>query len=204
MSWILGARRIRLGLCGILCGSLSEVGMSRAQWIVLVINIVGGVAVLGSYWHGLRSIPNAADALWGGVPAGARPLYTVAMVGATLGYFVFGFHLLFGVDASAMELPFGLGYSVFSAVFVIILLPSALWLPLSAAYIAEPSEGLWWAIRGVLWLVATGSVALVALLYGLRSTSPEFFWWPAVIGAGLFAFQTAVLDGIVWVALYRT
>ncbi|MCX8126024.1 MAG: hypothetical protein N3E40_02610, partial [Dehalococcoidia bacterium] len=48
--------------------------------ILLVINVIGGAAVIGSYVFGLRGQSGGANVLWGGVPENIRPLYTVSMV----------------------------------------------------------------------------------------------------------------------------
>ena len=75
--------------------------MHPTKWILLIINVIGGVAVLGSYVLGLRAHPNGTDALWGGVPQAIRPFYGIWMLFAAAGYFAFTLFLLFGVDANA-------------------------------------------------------------------------------------------------------
>jgi hypothetical protein len=177
--------------------------MTPAQRVLLAINILGGAAVLGSYAAGIIGTPGAAEQLWGGVPKGLRPVYTVSMLLATLGYFVFIVHLLFRVDPASVALPGGLGFGVFHGIFLLILVPSALWLPLTAAFTSAPSAVLWVGIRLVLAAVGVGSLILLWALVMLRTTAPTAYWWPAVVGAVFFAFQTAVLDAVVWTALFR-
>lgn len=177
--------------------------MARSQWMLLVINVVGGAAVLGSYAHGIIGNPDAGAQLWGGVPENVRPVYTISMLLATLGYFFFISHLLFRVDPASVQLPGGLGFGLFHGAFLLILIPSALWLPLTAAYAAAPSPLLWFGVRADLAAVAVGALLLLWGLAALRESAPGAHWWPAVIGALFFAFQTAVLDAVVWTALYR-
>ena len=45
--------------------------MGTQQIILLIINVIGGVAVIGSYVLGLRGQSGGADVLWGGVPTGS-------------------------------------------------------------------------------------------------------------------------------------
>ena len=64
--------------------------MASQQIIILVINIIGGIAVIGSYIFGLHGAgPNAANALWGGVPSAIRPVYGASMILAAIGYLSF-------------------------------------------------------------------------------------------------------------------
>jgi len=47
--------------------------MGTQQIILLIINILGGIAVIGSYIFGLNAPTGGANALWGGVPQNIRP-----------------------------------------------------------------------------------------------------------------------------------
>ena len=68
--------------------------MNNQQVILLIINIVGGAAVIGSYIFGLRSQAGGATVLWGGVPANIRSLIGVSMILAAVGYLYFLYYLL--------------------------------------------------------------------------------------------------------------
>ena len=69
--------------------------MDSEKIILLLINIVGGAAVIGSYVLGLHGKTGGADALWGGVPAKVRPVYTVSMILSAIGYLAVLFYLFF-------------------------------------------------------------------------------------------------------------
>lgn len=69
------------------------------RWAFLI-NLVGGIAVLVSYAYGLATHPELRDEVWGGVPHPLRGFYTVSMLSAAVGYFLFGFFVLFRVDAA--------------------------------------------------------------------------------------------------------
>lgn len=174
---------------------------SRKAMLVLV-NVVGGVAVLGSYAHGLASNPNAGEVLWGGVPLALRPLYTVSMLLAAVGYFPFTAYLLFGVDAERMRIAGRLGYGWFVLLYALILGPSALWMPLTLVIRDGWSPALWIVIRLVLALVGIGSLALLAALLTLTPRRHGATYAMAVAGAVAFCVQTALLDACVWPAFF--
>jgi hypothetical protein len=174
--------------------------MHKHKRSFLAINLLGGTAVLGSYAHGLFW-SDLGNAFWGNVPEGLKPLYTVSMLAATLGYFAFSAYLL-RVDAERTIFLGRFSFSLINNLLVAILAASALWMPLTAAFIQAPSESLWWGIRLV--LLVTGAASL-ALLAAIASSIED--WSPlrvtAVAGAIAFCFQTAVLDALVWPYFFR-
>lgn len=175
--------------------------ISQRQTLALI-NLFGGIAVLGSYAYYLTTHPDQAGDFWGGVPDGLRPLYTVNMFLAAAGYFAFTFFIMYRLRPSSHGgVRFGLG--TFSALYALILIPSALWMPLTFAMIEAPSDGLWWAIRLTLAAVGIGSLGLLAGLVVVRPSPPSWAHRLAVIGSLAFCLQTAVLDAVVWPAFFR-
>lgn len=170
--------------------------------ILLAINILGGTAVLGSYALGLIANPGQGAALWGNVPDYLRPVYGVFMLLATAGYFAFSYLLFFKLDPATVETGPGWGFGFFHFLFLTILLPSALWMPLTFGYLANPSEAMWLAVRVVLALVAMGAVLLVAALATLTPKPSGIAYVLAIAGAVAFAMQTAILDGFIWPAYF--
>jgi len=118
--------------------------------LLLIINLLGGAAVLGSYAHDVRTHPNAMDTLWGGVPASMRSFYTVGMVLAAAGYFAFVYFVLFRLNPTATRLGDRLGFGTFNALFAAILIPSALWMPLTFTAVEVSSAAFLWVVRLVL------------------------------------------------------
>jgi len=173
--------------------------MGTQQIILLVINILGGAAVILSYIYGLKGQGGGANVLWGGVPESIRPVYTVSMILSALGYFAFMYFLLFRLEPAESNIS----YVVFFAIFLVILVASAFWMPLTNMYVDNPGSGLWIEIRSVLALVGLGAIALVWALLSLHLDTRGVAYWLAVAGAGYFAFHTAVLDAIVWAALFK-
>lgn len=167
-------------------------------WIVLL----GGAAVLASYAYVLGMDPATQIGLWGDVPPALLPAYVASMVLATVGYFAFTYFLLFRVDPDRARIAGRFGYSLFSALYVLILGPSAVWLPLTSAMVQQPSSTLWLGIRLMLLVVGLGSIALLLALLYLRPRQPARAYRLAVAGGIAFCLQTAVLDLFVWTALF--
>jgi len=177
--------------------------MGTQQIILLVINIIGGIAVIGSYIFGIRAQSGGANALWGGVPANIRPVYGISMVLSALGYFAFLYFILFDLVPDEVLIAGRFGFSLFYTIFLIILIPSALWMPLTNVYVGNPSKGIRIGVRTILALVGLASIALVWAILSLETKTPSVPFWLAVIGSGYFTFHTAVLDGIIWSALFK-
>lgn len=166
------------------------------------LNGLGGACVLASYAWGFLARPDAVGALWGGVPESIRPLYTLNMLLAAAGYFLFAPFILFRLPPAATSIAGGFGYGFFHASFALVLFPSALWMPLTFLLVDHPSEGLFWLVRLDLAAVAVGSLALLYALLAL--TEPRSPRGRALAVAGLvpFCIQTVLLDAIVWPAFF--
>lgn len=173
---------------------------SRAS--LLGLNVAGGLAVLGSYAHGFATHPLARAQLWGGVPEALQPLYTASMLLAALGYFAFSFFVFFRLDPDQTRLAGRFGFGALHALYALILLPSALWLPLTFAMLAAPSTALWLAIRVTLGLVGLGSLGLVAAIASAAPQAAPGSRKLAIAGALAFSLQTAVLDALIWPAYF--
>jgi hypothetical protein len=165
------------------------------------INVVGGIAVLGSYAHGIATHPETRGDLWGGLPAALQPLYSLNMCLAAAGYFLFTSFVLFRLDAERVRV-FGYGYGVFPLLYGAILVASALWLPLTFEMLAGPSPALWLAIRLDLAITGLASLALLAAIARVRPHEAPGARRLALVGAAFFCLQTALLDALVWPAWF--
>ena len=177
--------------------------MAIQHIILLVINIIGGAAVIGSYIFGLSTQSGGANVLWGGVPANIRPVYTVSMILSALGYFAFLYYIFFRLDPAQTSIAGVSGFTLFYVIFLLILIPSASWMPLANVYVGNPSTGMLVLVRIVLVIVGLASIALLWALLTLQGKVPGILYWLAVVGSGYFAFHTTVLDAIVWSALFK-
>jgi hypothetical protein len=176
--------------------------MHPARRSLLWLNGVGGMAVLGSYAYGFASNPLTRSELWGGVPLALQPLYTVSMLLAAIGYFAFSAFVFLRLDPEGARIGGRFGFGAFHALYALILLPSALWLPLTFQMLESPSRVLWVVIRVTLGLVALGSLGLVAALASASPHSAPGSRRLAIAGAIAFSFQTALLDALVWPAYF--
>jgi hypothetical protein len=172
--------------------------MSDSKKFLLLINIMGGIAVLGSYAWGLSTHANASTLLWGEVPVWIRPYYTLGMLMAALGYFGFTYYIFFHLDPHQTRLFGRFRYSAFSIIFTAILLPSACWMPLTFLAIDKANLYLYWLVRIILVIVALGSISLMAALVTLSPRKRVKPYYIAVLGSIFFCLQTAILDAVLW------
>jgi len=169
-----------------------------------LINIVGGILVLGSYAHGLITHPANRDAIWGGVPETIKPLYTANMLFAAAGYLAVTYFVMFSLNRDSAQLANLSGFKVFYILYALILFPSALWMPLTYASLGHPDSSLYyWAVRITLAIVGLASLALLGVLLSLHSSESSPTYWLAVAGSIFFCIQTAALDAVVWSAYFR-
>ena len=176
--------------------------MHPKKWLLLTINLLGGAAVLGSYAYGMRTHPNATNVLWGGVPASIQPFYTVGMFLAAAGYFAFMYFILFRLNPDKTSVWRRSAFGSFNILFTAILMPSALWMPLTFAAVEATNVVLLWVVRLVLAAVGIASLGLLAALLNPEPRQPPWAYWLAVIGCAAFCLQTAVLDMIIWSAYF--
>jgi hypothetical protein len=154
---------------------------------------LGGTAVLGSYVWGV-SAPGVGAALWGGVPEALRPLYTINMFLAAGGFFPFTLHVMRMMRAQDASPALR---QRLHAWYALILVPSALWVPLTAWMLTAPSAGVWLLVRLDLALVALGALGVFyEVMRGPRLGAAGRR--AAIVGLVPFCLQTVVLDALVW------
>ena len=176
--------------------------MHPAKRTFLAINLLGGGAVLASYFIGFTVRQDAGQELWGGVPESLRSYYTLGMLFAAAGYFVFSLFIL-RLNPAEVKVGQWNGYRLFNRLFTAILIPSALWLPLSFWAIDRSSPGLGWLVRLDLAVVALASVGLAAALAKVQPRQPLWAQRLALLGTLAFCFQTVLLDAIIWGLFFR-
>jgi hypothetical protein len=176
--------------------------MPRPNLALALLNVLGGIAVLGSYVAAFTGSADFKDGLWGGVPESLRPVYTVNMLLAAGGYFPFTWLFVRKTTPAEFRAVTGAPYALLFALYAMVLIASALWLPMTARMIASPDPQLWFEIRFVLALVGLGAagILLVAFRYAARRGGAAS--WAAALGAIPFFVQTALLDALVWPAFF--
>jgi hypothetical protein len=178
--------------------------MHTHQLTLGLVNVAGGILVLGSYAYGLIIHHANRDAIWGGVTETIKPLYTANMLFAAAGYLAFTYFVMFRLNPDNAQLANLSGFKVFYTIYALILFASALWMPLTYAALGHPGSSLYyWAVRITLAIVGIASLALLGVLLSLHSSESSPTYWLAVAGNVFFCIQTAVLDGIVWSVYFR-
>ena len=177
--------------------------MSAKKWLMLFINLLGGGGVIGSYIWGFLTHPNAGQALWGGVPDSIRPFYTAGMFLAAAGYFAFTYFIFFPLNPGETRVFSRFSFGFFNVLYAAILIPSALWMPLTLFALEGPSLGFVWALRIVLAMVGLASIGLLIALLNVEPRLPRWAHRLAVAGCVGFCLQTAILDAIVWPAFFK-
>jgi hypothetical protein len=176
--------------------------MPRPNLALALLNVVGGIAVLGSYAYAFTVSDAIRGGLWGGVPESLRPVYTANMLLAAAGYFPFTALFVLRTTPAEFRKITGFGYGALFALYALVLVPSAAWLPMTASMLASPDPQLWIGIRLVLAAVAVGATGLLAAAVQYARVRGCKTSWAAAIGAVPFFTQTAVLDAVVWPAYY--
>ncbi|MDD5338042.1 MAG: hypothetical protein PHG35_01325 [Dehalococcoidales bacterium] len=177
--------------------------MHMQQWILLAIMAAGGVAVIGSYIQGFKAHSGGSEVLWGGVKGRLRILNYVTMLLAVIGFFAFSYWLFFQINPDNAQIGGRIGYWIYYVIFLLILIPSALWMPLTFAYMKKPSFARWIGVRLALALVGIGSLALLWAIICATPRDANVAYWFAVGGAAAFSLQTAVMDMLIWPALFK-
>ena len=177
--------------------------MHPEKRLMILIILFGGAAVLGSYALGSLTHPNADQILWGGVPQSIRPFYTAGMFLAAAGFFAFTYFILFRLNPQDTQVTSRFGFGLFNAIYAAILIPSALWLPLTFLAVERSSLALLWLVRIVLVVVGAASVGLFIALLKVTPRQPLWAHRIALAGSVAFCIQTVILDAILWGAFFR-
>ena len=175
--------------------------MNANQKLFLAINIIGGILVIGSYYFGLRG-GKGVDVLWGGVPENIKPIYTISMLICAVGYFIFFSYIISNLGGETFKSTYWLGEKLFLILFALILVASALWMPLVNVMVGNPSTLVWVGIRIVLAVVALASLGVVVALITISPRPTGAFYYSALIGMIWFTIHTGILDAIVWPYLW--
>ena len=164
---------------------------------MLTINIIGGIAVLGSYAYGAMTHPGQTDLLWGNLPDAVRGIYTTMMFPAAIGYLTLTAYLLLG-KPEQLQLSGASALPLLNANYAIFLLTATLWMPLCWIAVDGPAQWLAFPIQAVLALTGLAALAFLVLLWKLEDRSRPTFRLAALVGAGCLFLQCGILDAIIW------
>lgn len=174
------------------------------QSYFLLINSIGGLAVLGSYAAGLGFFPEYRDGLWGGVRGTWKTALTTSMLFATAGYLVFCYFALFRESDYLFRANIFAEIPAVNLLIVIFLSSAALWMPTLITYFLT-GNGLWWFLTLIsLWITA---IALVTLTGIVSSSSHDSIanidWIAPTIGLSVITAHCLIADAIIWVFLFH-
>ena len=176
--------------------------MPRPNFALGLLNVFGGIAVLGSYVSAFTGSSAFQDGLWGGVPVSLRSLYTVNMLLAAAGYFPFTWLFVVRTKPDEFHAITGFRYALLFGLYALVLIGSALWLPMTARMLLAPDAQIWGGIRIVLALVGIGATGILLLAFRVALTRGGAASWAAAIGSIPFFTQTALLDALIWPAYF--
>ena len=174
----------------------------RIQTQFLLINIIGGILVLGGYVIALINHPETRNELWGGVPENLRPWITTFMFISAFGYCFAMYYLIFdeGLELSFFWEKFD--YQIIMILLIVFLLTAALWIHTAFSYISTGSKILWNFVQ--LELLLTGiSIFFITLglasATGVKNTSFHFY---SVFGLSVISFHCLILDAYLWLSKF--
>lgn len=193
--------------------------MNLQQIVFLLVSLIGGGLVMLSYYKGLRT-KSGVDALWGGTPREIRKTYTASMLVSAIGYLITFLYLLVNIEYSSsfytgpnswftvvnplyLSTPHHLNNYFFHILFIFVLVPSAMWVPLVQKMVAKPSKRTWIMIRVSLGLVGLASLGILIGLLGIRTFSTDWGLVASIFGMTWFTIHTGILDAILWPSFWK-
>ena len=177
--------------------------MNTQQVLFLTINLIGGLAVLGSYAIGLGMFPEYREALWGEVRGGLRTAIVISMLFAALGYLAFCYVALFQNGLGDFNKSDWLNSYTLSILVAVFLISATFWMPSAIAYLKFLNT--YWLVICIvsLWVTAISLAALVGIVI---TSDVEIIGsashYVAIIGIGLITFHCLVFDAIIWSIMF--
>lgn len=168
--------------------------MDSNQILFLAINILGGTAVILSYILGFKS-SKGSNLLWGGISKNFQKIYTLSMIVSAIGYFIFSSYIF-------KILAVNVNYSFFYYAYLILLVTSALWLPLVNMMNKKKNALLWISIRATLILTAFSFFFILVLFLSIVPNGIHYYL--SVAGLIIITLHTGVLDAILWPHFYTS
>ena len=170
----------------------------------LIVNLVGGSAVLGGYLICLYMFPDQRETLWGAVQGGWRSVFAVSMLIAAAGYLAFLYVILFKSNPVEFSSRFLDTKHAISIICMIFLISAATWMPATIAYL-KTSNSIWWIISVTsLWVTAISLFATTVVVISSPLAIPAMFYRIlAISGISYITFHCLVLDAIIWVSRFH-
>ena len=176
---------------------ISQVGLVNYNRLFFVLNLLGGLGVLGSYAVGLQAHWGQNELLWGGIPESVRGVYTACMFPAAFGYLVC-FAYLLRADWEKLNFASGPAGRSLLRLHLLFLATATAWMPLTWLALDHQVTALYWPIQGVLLVTGLSALGIWRSLFRLVDPPNPRFLLAAKIGFVFLVFQCLVLDALVW------
>ena len=177
--------------------------LTMQKYLFIIINIILGSFLLFTYYRGVTNNPDIAPKLWGGVP----PYLTSYIVGfmfiGAIGYFFFTYYLTFKINHETVLFFNRYNFSYIIILYLLILIPSCVWIDLSLLYIKSGNPLIWKLIVIVLYTVGLSSIMLLIALLNINPNNGSILYKLAIYGCACFSFHTMFLDGLLWTIFFH-
>ena len=152
-----------------------------------IVQVVGGLSVLGSYAHGAVTHPDTVERLWGTIPEVLWTPYSLCMPPAAVGYLVATWMLW-------RRSPNAEGYRRTMAWYAGFLVTSAVWMPLCFAALDHQRASLLPVIQIDLALAGGFALAVAWEIHKSDLSRRRL----ALAAWAFLCWQCVVLDALVW------
>ena len=171
----------------------------RIQNQLMIINIIGGLFVLGGYVYALINNPTNRMQLWGGVPENYRSWIVGMMFVSAFGY-CYAMKFLLLDEGIPLKFYYGLlGERFFLITQIIFLLSAALWIHTTFSHLNEPSQIKWFLINIELWSTGLSILAIFLGVVFINDRPSTYAYYVAVIGLFAISFHCIFLDALLWI-----
>lgn len=166
-------------------------------------NLIGGIAVLGSYFLCMYLYPEFKEAFWGGIYGNTRNIFLASMVPAAIGYLAFLYCVLLKQGLGILEYEGVFGGLTLVIFCVCFLVASSILMPALVMFLKTGSD-LWWSVVvTVLWIT---SVSLACMLFVVVFSVGEGVIYRRIASYGLayIMLHCFVFDATIWVLNFQS
>ena len=171
--------------------------------ILVLINLIFGSMVLYSYYNGISKEPQLSAKLFGGIPSILHPIIICFMFISAIGYLFFTYNFLVNADVNKTLFFNKFGYSSLNLLYLLVLIPSMLWMNLTFKYMKSGNSLDWALIVAMLFCVGIASIFLLLFTVDMKTEGNTYVYLASVIGSSIFAFHTLFLDAIIWTTFFN-
>ena len=120
------------------------------------------------------------------------------MLLATVGYFVFTSYVLKKMFIFKSNEFNKIHFSIINILYAGIIIPSALWMPMTFRVLTHSSDFLWVSIRIIILVVGLSSSGIMLFFFFSRIRTNNWHYFVGMLGLISFWIQTMILDALVW------